>query len=270
MPPDEVVTAPVVDPALTPPPADPPVEPPALPEPDPPQRRMVPEDVFVREITPLRSRIRETETELQHAQRTIREQNELLTRLQQKPGDNGAAPPASRPAADPDMVPRSEVQRLAAEQNFQRDASHVIQTGLKTYGQSWNDSVGLLQSFGLDNVDFVQSIMDVAGLDRTHEVVRTLTQEPERLEAMRNMSAARRISEITRISIAMNAPKPVEPIPPAPPPAKTVSRAPAPPPPVEPSASKVLKWETDQDKMSDQEWSRTFDQRAKERREARR
>lgn len=260
---EEVVTEPVVDPALTPPPAEPPADPPA-PEPEQhPVPRMIPVETFQREVFNLREKARGTEAALDEHRRQLRDAHELLTRLQQKPGEP-ATPLPPRPAADPDMVPRSEVQRLAAEQNFQRDASHVIQTGLKTYGQSWNESVGLLQSFGLDNVDFVQSIMDVAGLDRTHEVVRTLTQEPERLEAMRNMSPARRISEITRISIAMNAPKPVEPTPPAPPPARTVSRAPAPPPPVEPSASKPVDWRSD--KASDEDFSRGWEENAAKRR----
>jgi hypothetical protein len=256
---EETVTEAVVDPALAPPPDDPPVEP-AAPEPEPPQRRMVPEDVFVREITPLRSRVRETETENERLRRQLRESTDLLTRLQQKPGDNGATPPAPRtePIAEP---PQTDIERRAAEMLFTRDAQRISETAYRTYGQGWIDSVNLLNSFGLNSGDFVSSVMDVVGSDKTHEVMHAIAQEPEKAAALAGMSPARRISEITRISLAMDA-KPVaaptEPVKPAPPPAKTVSRAPAPPPPVEPSASKVVDWRDD--KASDADFSRGFDE----------
>src|ERR1700734_235579 len=76
----------VVDPALTP---DPPVEPVA------PTQKMVPVDVMVREITPLRAKVRETEAELATSRRTIAEQNELLSRLQQP--NNQQQAPARQP-----------------------------------------------------------------------------------------------------------------------------------------------------------------------------
>jgi hypothetical protein len=254
---EEAVIETPVDPALTLPPIDPPVDPPA-PEPEPPQRRMVPEDVFVREITPLRSRVRETETENDRLRRQLRDSTDLITRLQQKPGDPAApTPPAPRsePIAEP---PQNDVEIRAAQMLFQRDAQRISETAYKTYGQGWVDSVSLLDSFGLNSGDFVSSVMDVVGSDKTHEIMHAIAQDPEKAAALKDMSPARRISEITRISLAMDAKPAAEPVKPAPPPTKTVSRAPAPPPPVEPSASRVVDWRDD--KASDADFSRGFDE----------
>jgi hypothetical protein len=226
---------------------------------------MVPEDVFVREITPLRSRVRETETENERLRRQLRDSTDMLTRLQQKPGDTPATSPAPRsePVTEP---PQLDVERRAAEMLFTRDAQRISETAYKAYGQGWIDSVNLLNSFGLNSGDFVSSVMDVVGSDKTHEVMHAIAQEPEKAAALASMSPARRISEITRISLAMDA-KPAAPAAPAPPPAppaRTVSRAPAPPPPVEPSASKPVDWRSD--KASDDEFSRGWDENAAKRR----
>src|SRR5580704_15899036 len=97
-----------IDPALTP---EPPVEPQV------PSEKTVPVSVMVREITPLRAKVRETEAELARRDRTIAEQNELLSRLQ-KPGEQ-QQPPARQSVQQPQP---DDVDRRAAELVFRRDA----------------------------------------------------------------------------------------------------------------------------------------------------
>ena len=270
---DQLATETPVDPALAAVVIDPPAEPPATdpnPEPSPsPSPRMIREDVFVREVTSLRGRARETESALEETRRQLRESQELLTRLQRN-GTDPNAPPAPTPRRhEPSQHVSNEIEQKAFELNFQRDMQRVKEAGSRAYGQqTWDESVGLLGSFGLDTGDFVYSIMDVAGIDKSHEVVRELVKDPERLVAIKHMSSARRIAEIARISEKMTAPKlaePAEPPKPAAPPPKTVSRAPEPPPPVQGSASKLFNWDTDQDKLDDGDWSRQFDERLRAR-----
>jgi hypothetical protein len=231
-----------VDPAATP---DPPPEPAA-------GEKTVPVSVMVREITPLRAKVRETEAELQQSRRTIAEQNELLSRLQ-KPGDQ--QPPVRHAIQQPQP---DDVDRRAAELVFQRDAQLVSETGLKTYGQGWVDAVNALNAYGVNSADFVSSVIEI---DRTkaHEIMHAIAQDGEKAIALANMTPARRIAEITRMAMAPAAQK-TDPTPPVVPPApvQKVSRAPAPPPPVDPSASKVKDWRSDE--ASDDEFTAGFNE----------
>lgn len=257
---------PPVDPAVLnagdPPPVDPPQQK-SVPESAPPQRRMVPEDIMISQITPLRSTLRETENRLAEANRKLREQEELFARMQRGNGSEPAATPPPAPRQPEQQLTDADVTRRAMELNFQRDAQHIIAAGKTTYGEDWNSSVSLLATFGLDTPDFVTSIMEVAGRDKTHEVVRAITADLSIVAAMGAMSPARRIAEITRVSERMNA-KPataVAPAQPVAPPARNVSKAPPPAPRVEANASKIPDWNTEQDKMSDAEWSREWNDR---------
>jgi hypothetical protein len=237
----------VPDPALTP---EPPAEPPA-------GEKTVPVSVMVREITPLRAKVRETEAELARRDRTIAEQNELLSRLQ-KPGEQ--APPARQPA--PQQPQPDEVDRRATELLFRRDAQQVSETGLKTYGQGWVDAVNALNAYGVNSDDFVSSVIEIDRA-KAHEIMHAIAQDGEKAIALANMTPARRIAEITRMAmqpVAQQVPdnkghtvvisegKP----------AKTVSKAPAPPPPVDPSASKVKDWRSDD--ASDDEFTAGFNE----------
>jgi hypothetical protein len=253
---EQLATETPVEPALTPPLADSPADPSPA-DPPSPQRRMVPEDVFVREITPLRSTLRQTENQLAEERRKNADLAALLERSQRN--GNGTDPPSGQqPPASPRPPagdPQADIDRRAAELVFQRDAQRVNEAGMKAYGQQpWADSVRLLESFNLNTGDFVSSIMEIAGHDRVHEVVHAIVTEPEKLASLASMSPARRIAEITRISMTANAKATETPQePPKPPPARVVSRAPNPPPRVEPGGVKhVPKYD---DSLSDEEFT---------------
>jgi hypothetical protein len=240
---------------------------PELPLETPPQPRMIPADVLVREVTPLRAKNRELEAALEEHRRRDRDHQELIARLQRN--SNGQADPTPQPRHEPpQQVTQSDIDRRAMELNFQRDASQVSSAGVQAYGGQWNDSLNILQSFDLNTPDFISSIMDVAGRDKTHEVVRAITEDPSKAAAMATMSPARRIAEITRISERMatkattGATPVAKPAEPAASPAKTVSQAPRPAPHVEANTGKTFDWNSkDQDKMSDVEWSKAFNER---------
>jgi hypothetical protein len=252
---------PNTDPVLTPPPDPPADDPPADPPPAPePQPRTIPLETFTREVTPLRAKVRDLELAREEDNRKLRAANELLQRLQRNGNDPNAPPardpvPQPRPANDP-----NEVEMRAMQLNFERDARQIISSGLGTYGQqSWQDAVNILDSFGMNNAEFVSSVMDVAGRDKAHEVVYAMAQDPSSVAGLRNMSPARRAVEISRIADKMNG-KAATPPPAAPaPPARTVSKAPPPPPPLQPNASKAVDWRTD--KASDDEFSRGWNER---------
>jgi hypothetical protein len=244
---------------------------PELPLETPPQPRMIPADVLVREVTPLRAKNRELEAALEEHRRRDREHQELIARLQRS--GNGQADPPPQPRHEPQQqVTQSDIDRRAMELNFQRDASQVSSAGVQAYGVQWNDSLNILQSFDLNTPDFISSIMDVAGREKTHEVVRAITEDPSKAAAMATMSPARRIAEITRISERMDSKAMVAnatklsnlalPAERAAAPAKTVSQAPRPAPHVEANTGKTFDWNSkDQDKMSDVEWSKAFNER---------
>lgn len=252
-----------IDPAVlgtTEPPAD---DTPPASEPQPePTARTIPLETFTREVTPLRAKVRDLELGREEDRRQLAQARELLERFQRS-GSN-AEPSAPTPTAQPTtrQPTQAEIEQAAFQLNFQRDAARVIEAGQRAYGaKQWQDSVAIMQSFGLDNVEFVNSVMEIAGRDKAHEVVHALTQEPEKAVALASMSPARRIAEITRISERMTAkpaaaaasvqaPKP---------PAKTVSQAPAPAPRVEPTAGTVVDWRSD--KASDDEFSRGWNER---------
>jgi hypothetical protein len=256
---DELNPETIVDPA-----ADVPVAPPAPPaplEPEAPQPRMIPADVLVREITPLRGQLRQTEGELAEARRRLNEQNALLERLQRDP--NATEPPARReqPAAsDP-----GDIDRRAAELVFARDAQSISETAFRTYGNDWVQSVNILNSLGLNSGDFVGSVMEVVGRDKTHEIMHTLAQEPEKAASLAQMSPAKRIAEIARMSHAMSGSTataaPAAPAKPAA--ARTVSRAPDPAPSIQAGggAKQVPKYD---DSLSDEEFTAQFNERLRQ------
>lgn len=258
---------PPVDPAVLTA-GDPPSVDPPQPEPE-PAPRTIPVETFTREVTPLRAKVRDLELAREEDRRKLAEANELIARFQ-RPA-NGSEPP--QPSAPPRQteVTQADIDRRALELNFQRDAQSVSEAGARAYGARWGDSVNILQSFGLNGADFIASIMEVTGRDKSHEVVHEIAQKPEIAAALASMSPARRIAEITRISERMTVKPAVPPAaaPPSPPP-KTVSSAPPPAPRVESNARKVLDWATEQDKMNDQEWSRNWEERQKSRSGARR
>jgi hypothetical protein len=235
---------------------------------DPPQRT-VPWETFAREVGRLRQEKRDTEAALDEHRRQLHEQNDLITRFQRDPN---AAPPVAPRLPDAGQFSREDVERAAFALNFQRDAGRVSESGVQSFGrQNWQDACDLLGSFNLNSPDFVGSIMEVAGIDKAHEVFHEIAQAPDRAIALSQMTPARRIAEITRIAEKMTG-KPATAAQTTPAaaqlPARTVSRAPAPPPRVDSSASTVTDWRDD--KSSDADFSRGWEENMAKRRGGRR
>ncbi len=257
-------------PAPPAPPADPAASgdatPPALEaDPSPPPRAMIPQDVFVREITPLRTRVRETETELEHARRTIREQNEMLQRLQQRPADP-AAQPQPQPAPRDDRgrftappQPENFEEAVRAEsfkREFARDTGDVRTAGMAKFAD-FQQTLGVLDALG---VTTNQVILDLLSADKenAHVILDHLAKNPEKAAAITSMDQGRRIAEFVRMApLTAAAPKTETPAAPAAPAAR-VSRAPNPPPPIDPGASQVVDWRSD--KASDEEFTAGFNE----------
>lgn len=248
----------VADPAIPDSPADP------DPEPAPAPRRT---DPLIGTITGLRAKNRDLEGENARLAREAADARALAERLTRGGAPEAPPAPARTDAATADDA---EIDRRAAQRVFLRDAQTVSELGLKTYGQGWADAINGLNAYGVNDSDFVSSVMEIAP-GRVHEIMYAIAQDPERAIALANMTPARRIAEITRISMAATATAekpaveaPAVPAVPAKPAAvKTVSKAPAPPPPVEPSTSKVVDWR--QDDASDAEFDRGFNEMMKKR-----
>lgn len=262
-PPDPVLSA-------DPPPADPPVadDPPADPEPAPPKHGLPPS--VISQLTDLRGKAREAEERAQRAEREAAEARQLAERLSR--GDKGA-PPAPTPAPRQPASGDDEVNRRAAEMVFAQNAQTVSENGVKKFGQGWVDAVNALNAYGVNSVDFVSSVMEI-DREHTHEIMHAIAQDGEKAMQLAAMSPARRIAEITRISMNMGATAPkadpkteTPPAPKAPVAPKQVSKAPAPPPPVEPSGTKVVDWRSDD--ASEEEFDAGFwknqEERAKRR-----
>jgi hypothetical protein len=135
---------------------------------------------------------------------------------------------------------------LAEESTTIRDA------GYREFGQSFGQNLAVLNAAGAVSDDMV---LDLIAVDKAnaHKILAALAQDPERATALATMDSRRRTAELTRISMAANAPTTPAPKAPA---TKQVSKAPAPPPPVEPSSTKTIPWYSDE--ASDADFDKGF------------
>jgi hypothetical protein len=78
------------------------------------------------------------------------------------------------------MANSNEVERAAAEMVLRRDAQQISESGNKAYGESWANSVRSLETFGLNGSDFIGTIMDIAGCDKTHEIAHEIGRDVEK------------------------------------------------------------------------------------------
>jgi hypothetical protein len=229
------------------------IETPETPEPAPQKPVMVPVAV----VADLREKKRGLESELESTRRELAEAKALSERLQR--GEKTLvehAPPQSQPWQPP--KPTEDVERAAAQLVVNRDIQNVNEQGMRDYGSQWNDTVNALSAFGVNNPEF---IVDVIEIDRANaaRIMHDIAQDGERAVALANMSKARRIAEIARMTTSTEpargpdgkfAPQKEQP--------KQVSKAPAPPPPVSPSATKDVDWRADD--ATDEQFSRGFDE----------
>jgi hypothetical protein len=195
------------------------------------------------------------ETEARRAAEQRASDAEAMLQRLQNGNRNPTDPPASPspPPQDFNAAVRNEATRL----RLSEDSTAIRDAGLKEYGTSFGESLAILTAVGATADDIV---LDLIAVDKAnaHKILSTLAKDPERAAAIAGMDSRRRTAELTRMSMAAaattNEPAPAPAARPAP--GKQVSRAPAPPPPVEPSASKVIDWRSDE--ASDEEFDRGF------------
>lgn len=257
------------DPGTEPPAPDPPADAPADDhggEPADPPQRMIPADVFTRELSQQRARAREAEAARDEHRRKLEEAHEQIRRLQ-NPGAPAQRP--AQPTADADRL-ASEVEARAARLAFERDARQISEAGLSRFGQErWGSTVAIMESLGLNNQDFVNAVIEVTGRERAHEVFRSIADDPQRAATIAAMSPYKRVAEIMKVAdipkgetsrAAGDRPAgetraAAEP--------RRVSRAPNPPPRLEGANSTQKPWWDDT--VSDAEFSRGFDENARTR-----
>lgn len=222
------------------------------------QPRMIPADVFTKQLGPLRVRNRELENALNEHRRQISEANELIRRLQ---GGQGTQ---QHTEVHQNAAPDQDVEQRAVQLNFQRDARRVSEAGMATYGQEiWDGACRLMDGLGLNSPEFVFTCMEVAGTDRTHELFGAIAEDPERAARIAGMTPVRRLVEISRIAEQMTSkPQGSQ----ARPPARTVSRAPDPAPRVNTGTRTAKDWRSDD--TSDEEFSKRWEEHMRSRHSA--
>lgn len=198
------------------------------------------------------------------AERRAQEAEALAQRLQ----SGGTQEPPVRTAVPAPGTAEfnAAVQQVANQQRMADARNEIVRNGYAAFGSiAFDQSANILNAAGCINDDF---LADVLAVDRTnaHKTLATLAAEPERAASLAQMDSRTRIAELTRMSMttAVPAANPVAPAAGKPVPApKQVSRAPAPAPAVDPSASKVVDWRSDD--VTDEEFSRGFDENQKKR-----
>lgn len=268
MPPEENTLTPdpaPVDPAVVaagdPPPADPPApEPPADPPAPEPAKAQTPKWA-IDEITKLRAEKRDADARAEREAAARRDAEALAQRLQ----NGGKEPPAtpSAPAAPSQDQYQRDVETAAARQLMGQDIATVANTGTSEF-RDWNEKTNILAAVGAASPEFV---LDVIAVDKAnaHKILYGLANDPEKAAQLASMDPRRRIAELTRIAAVTEKkpaadPKPAAPVAPEP---KAVSKVPAPKPPMEPLAPAAKDWTADD--VSDEEFSRGWDQKYKRR-----
>lgn len=187
----------------------------------------------------------ETNKRQQIEQQLVQERRERLEaqaiaeRLQ-----GGEKAPAAKTSEPQDID--AMIEARAEQKLFNNDCNAVAEKGQsKIVG--FSDKLGLLRSIGVVNDEFLKDIFAV-DKENAHEILDSLSQDPEKASLMVKMDSRRRISELTRMTMAQvekpavaAAPKPA-----------AVSKVPAPKPIVDASNGVADKAE---DEMTDAEWA---------------
>lgn len=170
-----------------------------------------------------------------------REKAEALALLERQQGDREQPAPRTDNVTDIDAL----IDARAEQKLFVNDCNIVAAKGQNEI-PGFNDKLGLLRSIGVVNDEFLKDIFAV-DKDGAHTILDSLSQDPERASLMVKMDSRRRISELTRMTMAqIEKPAAVAAKPAA------VSKVPAPRPVLEAARAPEDKAEDD---MSDAEWS---------------
>lgn len=223
--------------------------------PPPPAKKEAPAWVFKR-ISEESGKAQEALRRAEEAERRAIAAEAIAARLQSgQPAPQTTQQP--NPQIDPALV-RAEAERI----RFSEDVGEIRSRGFAEFGTSFNDTIAALGALGAATPEFVS---DVLAIDKAnaHKLFKTLAEDGEKAVALAGMTSRQRIAELTRMSIAST--KAAEPTPKAQDaPARQVSKAPAPPPPVTPSTTKTLPVYSDE--LSDDDFTRQFNERQAARR----
>lgn len=156
-----------------------------------------------------------------------------------------AAPPA-RPATYTQDEIRREAARLVEQQNFDNAVREIGETGQKTYGQKWTRALENLATFGEVDPTVMKSIM---ATDKPEKVFYELGANPAEYQRIMELTPERRHTEFVKLSLKAEA-------------RPAVSNAPAPVEPLRgtPAVGRSLEDKLRDDKMSDDEWNRAWDE----------
>lgn len=223
------------------------VEPEAKPEP--PAKK----PWFLDRIAEESAKARAAQDKLDAAERRAKAAEELAERLQAgKEATYKPQAPDNRSYTQADI--RAEAERL----KFHEDTVEVRNAGMAKYGAAFLDTLSTLGAVGATNNDeFVQDVLAVNKAD-AHVLLDLIAKDPEKAVALASMTSRQRIAELTRMTVQNTTTETK-----AAPAPKTVSKAPAPAPKVEPSASKVSDWRTDE--ATDADFDRGFEEMMKRR-----
>ena len=242
---DPNLAAAPVDPAIAttdPAPADPPA-----PEPQPePQPEPAAEHGNKGKPAWWMRELQQKETELAEVRRRAEAAEELSRRLQ-----NAGHPPNPATPQPTPQLNDAEINARARQIVVQNDIRDLDARGTEKFGASWNDTVGVLNTLGANNLDFMGDVL-VADKANAAELIASLASQPEKLAMIMRLPTGQRIAELTRMSISKPAPAAAA----KDTPPKQVSRAPAPPPPLNPGGKKSVDWWSDE--ASDEEFNSGF------------
>lgn len=211
------------------------------------------------------------------AERRAQEAEALASRLR-APNDPPVPPPEPRRA--PPLAPGEhspEVLAAAQQLRLGEQVASLRAKGLAQFGEGFERSVQTLVALGAATPDFVSDVLAVDP-DQAHVIFSNLAKDAEKTVYLKDLPQNRRIAELTRMSVALNAAKDTPaPAAPATPPRGTptaaptrVSQAPAPAPRVTPSSPKPeVDWRSDantDEELFTKEWQKMVESRAGRRR----
>jgi hypothetical protein len=232
-------------------------------EPVQPPARTRPSDPIMGELTTQRTRRREAEERVAQVARENADLRAMVERLSkgQAPQD---LPRSQQP--QPQFDPAT-VDRMAEYKLFLRDVENLRARGTSQYGAEFTNTIRNLGAIGADQDPFVHSVLAVGG-DKAHELLHELAQDIDKTVGLVNMRPEHRIAELTRMTMkaqqaapaASEAAKPTAI-------GRGVSKAPAPAPALNSSTTKTIDWRDD--KVSDAEFSRGFNEMMQKRRSGR-
>lgn len=206
-----------------------------------------------KELKRKHAKLKEAEREKAELAQRVADLERIAQGLQPAAGAEGtepAAAPAAAPPARPATYTQDEIRREAArlveQQNFDNAVREIGETGQKTYGQKWTRALENLATFGEVDPTVMKSIM---ATDKPEKVFYELGANPAEYQRIMELTPERRHTEFVKLSLKAEA-------------RPAVSNAPAPVEPLRgtPAVGRSLEDKLRDDKMSDDEWNRAWDE----------